>query len=290
MARRRMVDPEFWSDELISSLPYGARLLALGILNFADDGGVFPDSPNKLKNLVFPGDPVTAVQFQEWLDALVKGRYLLRFEENGGAFLVIRNWTKYQTINRPSSRIFAKPPPLLSNTHTPLTESSLSPHGVLTEPSVSTHTPLTPEVKLSKDKLREEKSTPLSSSRKKMIFPLKGEPAAAKKTKHPKPTFSLLKTPQDLLAIFSEDELTEAVRLFPKLDLEWEGGKCLDWHNARGGSGNWKLAYKNWLAKARPPSRDNHAKDDAEKYTQGLSGLILRRDEERFATQEREAQ
>ena len=127
-----------------------------------------------------------------------------------------------------------------------------------------------------------------------MIFPLtKGDAAAAKKTKHPKPTFSLLKTPQDLLALFSEDELTEAVRLFPKLDLEWEAGKCLDWHNARGGSGNWKLAYKNWLAKARPPSRDNHAKDDAEKFTQGLSGLLAKRDEERFLAQEaqeREAQ
>ena len=104
-----------------------------------------------------------------------------------------------------------------------------------------------------------------------------GATAPAKKRK---PSLKLLEKPQDLLAMFSEDELTEATRRFPAADLEWEAGKCLDWHNARSGSANWKLAFKNWLGKAKPPT-DNHqnltGSPDPDKYIKGKYGHLVQR-------------
>ncbi len=61
-----------------------------------------------------------------------------------------------------------------------------------------------------------------------------------------------LLTAEDLMKSYSLAETVFMRRLFDGVNLEWEAGKCVDWHNAKGGSGNWKLAFKNWLGKAEP--------------------------------------
>ena len=63
---------------------------------------------------------------------------------------------------------------------------------------------------------------------------------------------------EDLLAMFDEEEMADMGRRFPSLDLEWEAGKCVQWHMGRkGGSGNWKVSFKNWLDNAKENGKKN---------------------------------
>ena len=56
MARKRMIDPEFWSDEEIATLSFPARLFYIGLWNFADDEGKGKGHSKLLKAQIFPYD------------------------------------------------------------------------------------------------------------------------------------------------------------------------------------------------------------------------------------------
>ena len=59
MARKRMIDPQFWCDEKMMTLSHSARLLFIGLWNFCDDSGIHKDSDLKLKAEIFPADDIT---------------------------------------------------------------------------------------------------------------------------------------------------------------------------------------------------------------------------------------
>ena len=54
MARIRTIKPEFWTDEDMAELSEPACLLAIGLLNYADDEGYFNANPKLIKAAVFP--------------------------------------------------------------------------------------------------------------------------------------------------------------------------------------------------------------------------------------------
>lgn len=56
MAKRRMINPETWTDEKFVQLDPLARLLFIGMWNFACDNGHLDDSPLQLKMRVLPAD------------------------------------------------------------------------------------------------------------------------------------------------------------------------------------------------------------------------------------------
>ena len=58
MARIRTIKPEFWTDEKIVELSAFARLLFIGLWNFADDAGRMEFSAKRLKMQIFPADDV----------------------------------------------------------------------------------------------------------------------------------------------------------------------------------------------------------------------------------------
>ncbi|HBS0572930.1 TPA: DnaT-like ssDNA-binding domain-containing protein, partial [Klebsiella pneumoniae] len=45
MARIRTIKPEFWTDEDMAEVSEPACLLAIGLLNYADDEGYFNANP-----------------------------------------------------------------------------------------------------------------------------------------------------------------------------------------------------------------------------------------------------
>ena len=57
MARIRSIKPEFWSSGQVLECSPIARLLFLGMLNFADDEGRLPFSAKSIKAQIFPADP-----------------------------------------------------------------------------------------------------------------------------------------------------------------------------------------------------------------------------------------
>ena len=119
-----MIDPEFWLDEDLAKLSAHARLLYIGLWNICDDNyATFPDRPEWVKIQVFPYEDVNTHDLLNELS--VSGKIVL-FESGGKNFYFIKNFFKYQTINRPSN---PKYPPF-------------------SDGSVSTH----PEVKLSEVK------------------------------------------------------------------------------------------------------------------------------------------
>lgn len=56
MARIRSIKPDFWTDEKVVELSAFARLLFIGLWNFADDDGRMVYSPKKIKMQIFPSD------------------------------------------------------------------------------------------------------------------------------------------------------------------------------------------------------------------------------------------
>ena len=56
MARKRMLSPEFWTDEKLGDCTRDERLLFMGLISQADDEGRGQGNPKLVKALVFPYD------------------------------------------------------------------------------------------------------------------------------------------------------------------------------------------------------------------------------------------
>ena len=144
MPRRRMIAPEFWIDEKVAELSRDARLLFIGLWNFADDAGNLIYNAKRIKVCIFPYDQdITEKETADWLEELKQQKMLQVYSVNGIDYLHIRNFLKYQQIQHPSKTYLPS-----------FIESSMSPHIVLNEGSMSPHT----QVKLSKVKISSPKS------------------------------------------------------------------------------------------------------------------------------------
>jgi hypothetical protein len=139
VARKRMIDPEFFLDEDLAKLSAHARLLYIGLWGIADDN-VFtvPNRPEWIKAQVLPYEDI---DINVLLNELMKKEKIVLFDYPGceeyskGQYYYIKNMGKYQRIERPSKQKFP--------------EYSPSTQVVLTEQSVNTRS----EVKLSKDNI-----------------------------------------------------------------------------------------------------------------------------------------
>lgn len=129
MARKRMIDPSFWTDEKLGECSVQERLLFMGLISNADDEGYGRANPKLLKSLIFPYDDLRASDLEKWLSHLGGLHIVVLYEYNGQTYYNLPNFLKHQTINRPTETSFPK---LDSEGVTVLTEYSMSAHGVLT--------------------------------------------------------------------------------------------------------------------------------------------------------------
>lgn len=100
MARIRTIKPEFWTDEDLSEVSAEAALLAIGLLNHADDEGYFSANPGLVKAAVFPIRETyrsTTVLIRE-LYAI--GYLKLYLSTDGRRFGKITNFENHQVINK----------------------------------------------------------------------------------------------------------------------------------------------------------------------------------------------
>lgn len=135
-----MIDPEFWLDEDITSLDDVYQLFYIGTWNFSDDYGVIEDSAKKLKAQVFP---YRNIDVQPIIDKLKEIGKFLPFEANGKKWLYVKNFLKYQRVDKPSKNRNPKVPDYLVG-----------------EESESTQKPLIDEENISKENIREIISIP----------------------------------------------------------------------------------------------------------------------------------
>lgn len=151
MARKRMIDPSFWTDEKLGECTMQERLLFMGLISNADDEGYGRANPKLLKSLIFPYDDLRASDLEKWLSHLGGLHIVVLYEYNGQTYYNLPNFLKHQTINRPTETSFPK---LETQGIKILADYT---HGVLTEHSLSTHGTLTPKRKEEKIKEKEEK-------------------------------------------------------------------------------------------------------------------------------------
>lgn len=124
MARIRTIKPEFWTDDTITECSLSARLLFIGLWNFADDSGNLDRSAKQIKARVFPVDNIDC---EPLLRELITHGLLIEYSVSDRKYLHIPGFTKHQVINRPSKPAVPAYDPS-SKTHVPLTESSLFTH------------------------------------------------------------------------------------------------------------------------------------------------------------------
>ncbi len=111
MARARFIRPEFFTDEKVGGLPYGARILFAGIWCHSDLRGVFEHSARQLRVLVFPFDEgLTSGTVDEWLTQLGTAGMVLRFEAEGKPWGVVRRWIDHQDISTREIEIGTRKP------------------------------------------------------------------------------------------------------------------------------------------------------------------------------------
>ena len=109
MARKRIIDPEFWSDEEIGNWSFQARLFYIGLWNFADDEGRFKADPRLLKAQIFPYDAkISLTRVKKELESKI-----IWYEVNNCQYGFIKNFLKYQRIDRPTKSLL--PPPLVED-------------------------------------------------------------------------------------------------------------------------------------------------------------------------------
>ncbi len=108
MARIRTIKPEIWTDEKFMAVSHGARLLFIGMFNFADDNGALVHSITELRVRIFPGDEKPEVQV--WLTELIKIGLVIDYEVEGQKYLLVKGLRTHQVIDKPRKSNLPLPP------------------------------------------------------------------------------------------------------------------------------------------------------------------------------------
>lgn len=99
-----MIKSEFWTSEQVISCSPMARLLFIGLWNFADDNGVHPASFVKIKAEVFPGDNIDINEVKKWIADLIQQGLLREYVINEKIYWIVTGWKIHQKIDKPTYR------------------------------------------------------------------------------------------------------------------------------------------------------------------------------------------
>lgn len=174
MARIRTIKPEFWTDEKIVECSFEARLMFIGMFNFADDKGNLVRSPKRIKMQIFPADMIDC---EPLIKELSGAGLISEYSVSGVEYIHIDGFSKHQKINRPSATTIPTPEDVSDNSRKPTpnymdgsvsddekqTHDSHTSKGVNTEDSLSAHDELT-DGKERKGREEERNKTNLSDS------------------------------------------------------------------------------------------------------------------------------
>lgn len=109
MARIRSIKPETWTDEKMVEMSPLARLLFIGLWNFADDDGRMVYSPTRIKLQILPADScdISALLGE------IRGKLLIQvYAVDGIEYLQIVNFSKHQKVDKRTASKYPSPPAL----------------------------------------------------------------------------------------------------------------------------------------------------------------------------------
>ena len=90
MARIRTIKPDFWTDEKIIEMTPLARLMFIGLWNFADDSGRLEYSPRAIGMKVLPAD---SADYSELLGELRRASLITVYEIDGKEYLQVNGFS-----------------------------------------------------------------------------------------------------------------------------------------------------------------------------------------------------
>ncbi len=124
MARIRTIKPEFWQDEDLAGVSESACLMAIGLLNHADDEGYFKAHPGLIRAAIFPlREP--SVTIHGMISELSMIGYIeVRKGKDGKEYGKVVKFQQHQKVNRPQA---SKIKDLFE-----FSEHSVNDHGTLT--------------------------------------------------------------------------------------------------------------------------------------------------------------
>lgn len=100
MARIRTIKPEFWTSEQVVECSPTARLMFIGMWNFADDAGRLVHSPKRIKMSIFPGDDISSENVLGMLQELSKNGLIDIYAVDGVEYIQVTGW-RHQRIDKP---------------------------------------------------------------------------------------------------------------------------------------------------------------------------------------------
>jgi hypothetical protein len=102
MARIRTIKPQHVNDKKLTEISLQAHLFWVLSWCFSDDEGVLENDPILLKSQLFPRRPeIRTEQINQWIDQLIKARFVIPFTHNGEGYLLHRTFNVHQKIDRP---------------------------------------------------------------------------------------------------------------------------------------------------------------------------------------------
>ena len=104
MARKRMIDPKFWTDDKVIELKRDSRLLFIGMWNFSNDLGLHINNDKVLKAEIYPADEdITMQEIQFMKKELIEFGLIVigRCNITDTSLIKITNWNLYQKISKP---------------------------------------------------------------------------------------------------------------------------------------------------------------------------------------------
>ena len=102
MARIRTIKPEFWTSAQVMDCSPVARLMFIGLWNFADDAGRMSVSTKKVKALIFPSDVMALSEIRRMIDELQSNGLIELYVIDDVEYLQITGW-QHQKIDRPNT-------------------------------------------------------------------------------------------------------------------------------------------------------------------------------------------
>ena len=94
--RARNIKPGFFRNEELAELPFGCRMLFIGLWTIADREGRLEDRPKRIAADIFPFD--RDVNVEEWLQLLASGvdPFIVRYLHGNSRYISIPKWHKHQ--------------------------------------------------------------------------------------------------------------------------------------------------------------------------------------------------
>lgn len=100
--RIRTLKPEFWANETLAALSAETRLLAIALLNYADDEGFFVATPALVRGALFPFSD-NSLSVQRGLSELSSVGFIrVGNDHEGRSVGQVVNFVKHQKVNRPN--------------------------------------------------------------------------------------------------------------------------------------------------------------------------------------------